>query len=129
MRDPWFPIALMLIVILGVWLGIVGPLPHGFAAWLQQWQTLAAACVASAAAYIAFRNTSRTLAHAESLENRRRIRKHAAIRAVLPLALAQVSNYAARSAEALNQLVHICQGETLPSGIASRQLLEPPPQD
>jgi hypothetical protein len=105
MRDPWFPIILILIVLLAVWLGIAGPLPEGFPAWLQKWQTLAAALVASIAAYIAFRNTSRTLNHAEKLESNRRNRKHAAVRAVLPLALAQVTGYAERSARALNELM------------------------
>lgn len=53
MRDPWFPIAWMLVILLTIWFGIVGPLPVGFTAWLQQWQTLVAAVVASGAAYIA----------------------------------------------------------------------------
>ena len=46
MRDPWFPIALMLIVLLTAWLGILGPLPDDFFTLLEKWQTLAAATVA-----------------------------------------------------------------------------------
>ena len=96
MRDPWFPIACMLIVIFTTWLGIAGPLPDGTVGWLQKWQTVLAALlasvVASIAAYIAFQNTTRTLRHTEQLKRKERSRKHAAVRAVLPLALAQVVN-------------------------------------
>jgi len=129
MRDPWFPIALILIVFIAVWLGIFGPLPEGFPAWLQKWQTLTAAFVASGAAYVAFRNTSRTLIHAERLESNRRSRKHAAVRAVLPLALAQVTGYAERSAHALNDLVQKCVGESLPARTAPTDIVEPLPSD
>lgn len=122
MRDPWFPAILALIVLLSVWLGIFGPLPSGFAAWLQSWQTLASAMVASIAAVIAFRNTSRSLQHAESLERRRRNRKHAAVRAVLPLALSQVNEYAERSARGLDELVDKCVAQSLPAGTASPNL-------
>jgi hypothetical protein len=45
-RDPWFPVAMMLIVLVAVWLGIAGPLPsdgwlgaierhHGLASWVE----------------------------------------------------------------------------------------------
>jgi hypothetical protein len=129
MPGPWLPVALMLIVLLGVWLGIVGPMPDGFAAWLQKWQTLAAATVASIAAYVAFQNTTRSLQHAEGLEKHRRSRKHASLRAVLPLALAQVTGYAARSAYALNELVNKCNGEVLPLRAASETLIEPLPSE
>jgi hypothetical protein len=65
----------MLIVLLAIWLGILGPLPNGIEAWFVKWQTLVAATVASTvasiAAYIAFRNTTRSLDHNEELERRR----------------------------------------------------------
>jgi hypothetical protein len=128
-RDPWFPAILILIVLLGTWLGIFGSLPNGFAAWLQSWQTLAAALVASIAAVIAFRNTSRSLQHAESLERRRRDRKHAAVRAVLPLALSQVTDYAERSARQLNELVGKCIAEALPPRTATPKLIQPLPAE
>jgi len=58
MGHPGIPIALLLIALLGVWLGIFGPLPTGAASWIHQWQTLLAAIVASTiasiAAYVAF---------------------------------------------------------------------------
>jgi hypothetical protein len=119
----------MLIVLLTVWLGVAGPMPSELLAWLQKWQTLAAASVALFAAYIAFRNTTRSLAQAEKLETFRRSRKHAALRAVLPLALAQVSNYAERSARALNELVGNCTGETLQAMTAPESLVQPLPPD
>jgi hypothetical protein len=126
---PGIPVALLLIVLLGIWLGILGPLPTGFAAWLQSWQTLLAATVASVAAYIAFQNTSRTLAHAESLETNRRKRKHAAVRAVLPIALSQVNGYAEKPAKALSALVEKCEGDELPVGSAKDSLIEPLPPE
>jgi hypothetical protein len=131
-RDPWFPIALMLIVLLTCWLGIVGPLPHGFATWLQQWQTLFAATVALFASGVAFHNTTRSLRQSVEQETGRRKRKHAALRAVLPLALSQVLHYAERSARALDQLAVQCQGrkfECLPRLCASESLIQPLPSD
>lgn len=129
MRDPWFPIILMLIVLLGVWLGIFGPMPDGFAKWLQGWQTLVAAVVAAVAVVVAFKNTDRSLAHAGTLETNRRRRKHAAVRAVLPLALSQVIAYVERSARALNDLVSKCEGETLPAGVVAESLVQPLPSE
>jgi len=129
MRDPWIPIALLLITLLTIWLGIVGPMPEGFAAWLQHWQTLAAAFVASCAAYIAFRNTSRTLSHAEKLERNRRDKKHAALRAVLPLALAQINAYSEQSAKSLCKLAEGCIGEALPFASAPQDLAKPLPTE
>lgn len=118
MRDPWFPVVCLLIVMIGVWLGIFGPLPSGVTNWVHHWQTLIAAVVAatiaSIAAYVAFQNTERTLKHNEHLERHRRARKHASLRAMLPLALSKISEYAEDSADALNRLVDQCQNETLP---------------
>ncbi|QWG11034.1 hypothetical protein KMZ29_14730 [Bradyrhizobium sediminis] len=118
----------MLIGLLGVWLGIFGPLPMGVSNWLHHWQSLIAATIASTiasiAAYVAFQNTSRSLVHAEGMEKNRRERKHAAVRAVLPLALSQVNSYAANSAQSLNELVSKCDGETLPHGTATDSLIQ-----
>jgi hypothetical protein len=119
----------MLIGLLGVWLGIFGPLPPGATSWLQAWQTLIAATVASTiasiASYVAFQNTSRSLAHSESLETNRRQRKHAAIRAILPLALSQVNAYAEHYAKELVPLISKCHRETLPVGTVTTSLLAP----
>lgn len=126
--HKWFPIALLLIGLLGVWLGIFGPLPEAVPAWLHHWQALIAATVASTvasiAAFVAFQNTSRSLAHAEGLEVNRRIRKHAAVRAILPLALSQMNAYAANSARSLKDLISKCDGETLPGGTAPDSLVQ-----
>jgi hypothetical protein len=101
----------------------------GFLTVLQQWQTLVGAMVAIAAALIAVANTTRTLRQNKQLERQRRNRKHDAIRAVLPIALAQISDYAEHSARGLNELVGHCDGETLPQATAQRGLIEPLPSD
>jgi hypothetical protein len=104
-----------------------------FVAWLHNWQPLVGATVALIAALIAvyfgYRNTTRSLDHAGKLETRRRRRKHAAVRAVLPLALAQVLDYAERSARALDELLNACDGEELPSNTAPETLAQPLPSE
>ena len=50
-RDPWFPIAMMLVVVLAAWLGIAGPLFDDLAAKgiyevLKGWQTAIVALTA-----------------------------------------------------------------------------------
>lgn len=97
--------------------------------WLKDWQTLTAATVALIAAFIAFQNTSRSLRHSERLETHRRNRKHAAIRAVLPLALTQISDYAERSARALDSLVKKCVEELLPPMAASEDIISKLPAE
>jgi hypothetical protein len=97
--------------------------------WLRDWQTLTAATVAFIAAIIAFQNTSRSLRHSERLETHRRNRKHAAIRAVLPLALAQISDYAERSARALDSLVEKCVDGSLPPEAASDDIIQELPSE
>jgi hypothetical protein len=131
-NDPWFPVALMLIPLLAIWLGIVGPLPEGVATWVRQWQPLLAAAVALFAAGVAFHNTTRSLRHTAEQETNRRKRKHAALRAVLPLALSQVADYAERSARALSQLAVQCEGqpfERLPRMAVPESLIQPLPAD
>jgi hypothetical protein len=96
--------ALMMLVLLTIWSGLVG-----FATWLHQWQVLVAAMVALFAAIIAVHNTTRSLRLSTKQETIRRERKHAALRAVLPLALAQILDYAERSGRALAQLATQCE--------------------
>lgn len=129
MRDPWLPLIAILIVLVCVLLGIMGPMPKGVAEWLRDWQTLISAAVATTAAYIAFRNTDRSLAHAERLEKHRRQRKHTATRAVLPFALSQVATYADQTAQALKSLIPKCEGEVLPSDILKDDFVKPLPSD
>lgn len=107
-------------------------LTRGVAAWLRKWQTLVAATVALIAACVAFHNTTRSLRQAAGQETSRRKRKHAALRAVLPLALSQVADYAERSARALDQLAIQSQGqqfEQLPRMAAPENLIQPLPSD
>ncbi|MFZ2082477.1 MAG: hypothetical protein WAV38_38640 [Xanthobacteraceae bacterium] len=100
-------------------------MPRGFVAWLQNWQTLVAALVAVGAAGVAFHNTTRSLRDGKRLEMRRRGRKHAALRAVLPLALSQLTDYAERSAHALGDLLNRCSGgnppNTAPHSVSSNR--------
>jgi hypothetical protein len=97
-------LALMVIAVATIWSGI-----FAFAQWLYLWQTLAAAAIALFAAGLAFHNTNRTLRQAAEQETVRRERKHAAQRAVLPIGLAQVLDYAQSSARALDQLAIQCE--------------------
>jgi hypothetical protein len=131
-RIPEIVLGFLLATAFWLLFGIIS-LPDTIAAWLAKWQILTgatvASIVASTAAYIAFHNTSRSIRNAEDLEKRRRSRKHAAIRAVLPLALAQVTDYAERTARASNQLVEACQGETLPHGAVQENFVQPLPSE
>jgi hypothetical protein len=96
---------------------------------LQKWQALVGAAVALLAAVIAFLNTTRSLSHAKQLEDRRRGRKHAAVRATLPLALSQVLDYANRSAHSLNDLIASCRNNVLPPMTAPTSLVQPIPTE
>lgn len=108
-------------------------MPLDVGVMLKEWQPLIAATVASIvasiAAYVAFGNTSRTIANNEVLEARRRTRKHAALRAMLPLALAKITDYAERSAHALQELLGQCVNQTLPAMSAREDLAQPLPTD
>jgi hypothetical protein len=96
---------------------------------IQPWQVLIGALIALFAAAIAFHNTSRSLHQSEEQETRRRKRKHAAIRAVLPLALAQVSHYAAQSARALDDLLRAHPNGPLPANSMPQTLIQSLPAE
>jgi hypothetical protein len=128
-RDPWFPILLFVPALLCIWLGIIGPLPAGVADWLKTWQTLLGASVAVIAAYIAVRNTTRTLSLTQTLETHRRQRKHAALRATLPLALSQIGAYGEETAKALQNLISKCHNERLRTGEITDAILRPVPSE
>jgi hypothetical protein len=114
MRDPWFPISLMLIVALLSWLSILGPLDAKIAESLKAWQTLIAAGVALLAAWIAWKNVGRQIANAATLEAQRRVRKHSALRAVLPLDLSSVLEYTHRTTAGLRVLLEQVDDGLLP---------------
>jgi hypothetical protein len=103
-RDPWFPIALMLIVLLAVWLGILGPLPESFLGTIKQWQTIVAATVGLTAAVIAWKSATRQIRQTEQLETRRRSRKAAALRSILPLVLSEITSYGQQTTDELRNL-------------------------
>src|SRR5262249_49364022 len=68
-----------------------------------------------------------SLIGAENLETHRRSRKQAALRAALPLSAAAISQYAEKSAHALNALVPSCINEALPAATAPFDLGQPIP--
>lgn len=122
MRDPWFPIIVMLVVILVIWLGIDGPLFASvewakFGDGVYRWQTLIGASVALLAATIAWINASRQIRHVAELEVKRRSRKQMALRAVLPLGLSAISEYAEKTSGALNSLRMQCVEGALPDEV------------
>jgi hypothetical protein len=128
--DPWFPVVLLAIALLAAWLGIFGQLPEGVAKWIHNWQTLIGSIVAVGAAYIAVRNTRLTLDLTRKLETNRRERKHASLRATLPLALSQIGNYGEDTAKVLERLISVCHNEALPAGtIRATTFLKPAPSE
>ena len=114
MRDLVVPTIFVIICVLTIWLGIAGSFfadaqMQDTYVFIKDFQTLIAACIAVAAAGIAWWNTTRTIRHAAQLERQRRARKQAALRAVLPHALSAVSNYAEQSDKALQPLHAACE--------------------
>lgn len=129
MRDPWIPILLLFTVLLTVWLGIAGPMPSGVTEWIKDWQNLIAAIIAVGAALLAYRTATRQLALNDSQERNRRSRKHKSLRAVLPLALSQISEYTQDSAFALLALIPLCQDNRLPHNSPINNLPKPLPDN
>jgi len=115
-KEPWFPLVMICTVLLGIWLGIFGPLPKGITDWINQWQNLIAAVVAVGAAGLAYHGAMQQLRQNDRQERNRRSKKHAAVRAMLPLALSQVTEYAQKSEFALLALLPQCRGQILPPG-------------
>jgi hypothetical protein len=134
-RVPLFPVALFLSVLIAVFIEILSPMPGSFVAWLKDWQPLVAAtvalCAALFAAYVAYRNTTATLALNGQQETQRRSRKHTATRAVLPLALAQISAYAEVAADQLRSLLTIWNADQggLPRGAVPRKIAQSVPHE
>jgi len=80
---------------------------------LQPWQTLIGSGVAFLAIAVTYLNTSRTLAKTQKLEEYRRTRKQEALRAILPLALSEVCQYAEIVCQRLLPLVNSCANRLL----------------
>ena len=129
LKDPWIPTLMLFTGVMAVWLGIVGPMPTGVADWINKWQNLIAAVIAIGAAVLAYRSATQQLAQNDDQERNRRRRKHAAVRAMLPLALSQIIEYAQNSAYALLGLIPLCQGETFPENSPVADLPQPLPHD
>jgi membrane protein implicated in regulation of membrane protease activity len=75
LKDPWFPLLLMLTVVLAAWLGILGSLPAGVSKWVHEWQSLIAASIAIGAAALAYSSARRQLAQNDKQERNRRVAK------------------------------------------------------
>lgn len=127
MRVPEIVLGFLLATAVWALLAVIG-LPDAISS-LKSWQTLIAATVALFAAAIAFHNTTRSLREAKQLEEMRRSRKHAAVRSVLPLALAQITDYAERTARVLDSAIDMCQGQALPRGSLVEDLAQPLPSE
>jgi hypothetical protein len=100
-----------------------------FLVWLHDWQVLVASSVALIAAGVAVHNTNKLIRNAATQETHRRKRKLAALRAVLPHVLAQMAEYAEKSARALNSLMDQCDDKILRSMAAQEVLVQPLPTD
>jgi hypothetical protein len=101
----------------------------GVADWIDKWQNLIAAVIAIAAAILAYRSATQQIRQNDQQERNRRSKKHASVRAMLPLALSRVAEYAQNSALALNALIPLCHGEALPRHSPINNLLQPLPHD
>lgn len=74
------------------------------------------------AAVLAYWNTTRSISHARQLDKEKRTRKHAALRAVLPLALSDITQYAAKTSVGLIRLINLCENEVAPKIAVAREL-------
>ena len=135
-KDPYFAIFLMLVPLLIVWLGLAGPLfedaaANGVISTIRGWQTLIAAFIAIGAACVAWWNTTRQLRHAAELERTRRSRKRAALRAVLPLALSDITGYTRQTGEFIRTLLQQAAASSGPSRLLREDLpsIPEPPSD
>jgi len=131
-RVPEIVLGFLLATALWALFGVLN-LPDAAAAWLHKWQTLvgalAAATVASIAIYFAVRNTTLAIRHAEDLETRRRTHKHAALRALLPDALANILNYSDQSSCQLVALLNSFSGGQLPAQTVPMNLAQALPSE
>lgn len=87
--------------------------------WVYDWQTLLAGCLAIAAALIGGYVVRAQTQQTAEQERERMRRRHAAARAVLPLALSAMCQYAEECAKVLRQLLDKCSGESLPREVGT----------
>lgn len=80
---------------------------------IKPWQTLIGGLIAIVAALLAVWNTTRTLRNAERLEQFRRSKKRQALRAVLPLVLSEVSDYAEKVTDELAEMDNQCDADKM----------------
>ena len=82
--------------------------------WLYDWQTLLAGCLAIVAALIGGYVVKAQTRQAAEYEQEHTRRRQAAARAVLPLSLSTICEYAEQCAAVLRQLHDSCSDESLP---------------
>lgn len=110
---------LALALILGVGVTIVAPIISSpdsvkLSDWFGFAGSFGGAIVALMAAWKAWSAVQGQIQQTERLESQRRRQKHAALRAVLPLQLSELTTYCLRSAQALLTLHGQCIDEELP---------------
>lgn len=95
--------------------GVSSDTPHGVAEYvLERYQTLLTGFVAIAAAMVGASAVQAQIMHADKLTEQARIRKMRATRAMLPLSLSKLMEYAEASLDALNLLRPQCAEQVLP---------------
>jgi hypothetical protein len=96
---------------------------------LDDWQTLIAGTLALIAAVIGAIFLRRQIRQTSHIENSRRERKQTALRAVGPLAMAAIVEYAIECSDVLKRLYAQCQGQALPQKGITVPTLPPLPSD
>lgn len=87
--------------------------PSSTDSWLYRWQTLIGAFVALIAAGIGAWFINKQIATARRIEEEKRQLRQTAIRAVLPLSLSELCDYAMRSSARLKELHEACNDQIL----------------
>lgn len=95
------------------------PIGPDFVAFFEKWQTLAAGFLAILAAVVGGYFVMRQVWQADAHEGDRRQRRRTALRAVMPLSLSALIEYARSSGDALREYHRLCTGGALPIPVAA----------
>lgn len=129
MRDPWFPVTCMLLVVLAAWLGMRGPLPHQIPAFINKWQTLISGLMAVGGAALAYIVARQQLMQGNQLERNRRKRKFDAERTFLPVSLSRIIDYAEASSASLDKILGLIPSERVPRELSEEFQVPPFPKE
>lgn len=94
--------------------------------WFKEYQTFVAGLLALLAAWWTVGAINRQIKQAEDVEQARQNSRRAAARAVLPLGLSAISQYATDCARILQNLIDKCVDETLPTKVDVPPFPAPP---